>query len=263
MAPAAAPVLVSNSGRPLQQGDVFVTSGMVRIAAGGDAFVPPTWAEFETRRLALEPQKASLPALDAAGGRALVTVVSHDCQLDKELHHAARALMKADPDLSEDAAYDRAEDDDTLDRHVVVSPLIELAALPLAADPNTAGLLRAGRIVGYLPVPAQDPILPRDAVVDLSYRATVERNTLTDRLAALSDDARLALRYALARMDSLGTPDIGAELEAAIGLRIMQVIRPDAKNPTIRMRLEDGTAVEMLPRPAVNPPQGAGRQRLP
>lgn len=232
-----APVLVAGSGRPLQQGDLFVTSGVARVVPASApsenpsiaATGPSGTAPFETHRSALdEPLPPSgMPALDVVGGRVLVMVVSHDCQLDKELHHAARRLQKEG--LSEVAAYAQAESDDTLDRNVTVSPVVELTELPLAGDPNFDTNVRAGRVVGYLPVPARAGLLPAEAVVDLGYRTTADRATLTQRLASLTDPARLQLRYALARMDSLRTPDLGAELEAAVGQRITSVDPPNSR----------------------------------
>lgn len=171
-------------------------------------------------------------------------VVSHDCHLDKELHLAARALRAVAATLTEADAYSRAEADGTLDRHVIVSPLIHLDDLPLTRDPNTRGLLRAGRIIGYLPVPASAGLALPETVADLSHRSTVDRLTLSRRLTSLTDAARLQLRYALARMDSLRTPDIGAELEAALDRRITGVDRPSARRPTLLLTFDDDTVLE-------------------
>ncbi len=49
----------------------------------------------------------------------------------------------------------------------------------------------------------------------------------------------LLLRYALARMDSLRTPDLGAELEAVVGKRIVSIERPTAKRLTLAITFED------------------------
>lgn len=60
----------------------------------------------------------------------LVMVVSHDCHLDKELHLVARALLRANPDRDENWAYEKAEPDDTLDPHVIVSPIVNPTTSP-------------------------------------------------------------------------------------------------------------------------------------
>lgn len=256
-------VFSNDTTRATRQGDIFLSTGIARIAAAGEPYSPPAWAAYETTRAALPAGLPGQPDLDVIGGRALVMVVSHDCHLDKELNLAARALPAADPALDESEAYARAEVDDTLDRHVVVSPLVSLGDLPLAFDANTAGLLRAGRIIGYLPVPANSALALPETVVDLGHRSTVDRLTLTQRLSSLTDPARLQLRYALARMDSLRTPDLGAELEAAIGHRIVGVERPAGKRPTVLLRLDDDTALELLPRPGETPHHGPRRQHVP
>lgn len=258
MAKQRPPALDLTNGRPLQQGDVFVHA-VVALSGPDSSYAPvPTGVG----RLASFPTPPD-PALDVVGARCLVIVVSHDCHLDKELNQRAHALMKQDPDLREDDAYARAEADPSLDRNIVVSPVLALGGLPAAADPGTAGLLRAGRMVGYLPLPMQDPVLAEDSAVDLGIRATVDRLTLTGRLASSTDATRLALRYALAKMDSLRTPDVGAEVEAMIGKQIASVDRPSGKDQHLRLVMTDESAFDLLPRPAAAPTTGHGRSKAP
>ncbi len=254
------PLLVPASGRPLQQGDVFLTAGAVALTHTGSDF---TFGFPQQVRVVLAPAQGDAPGLDAVGTRCLVMVVSHDCQLDKELHLAARRLRKENSELTEEAAYARAEDDASLDRNVVVSPVVGLSSISAAGGTVDSSLLSAGRIVGYLPIPMQPPVMPQEAVVELTVRVTVDRLALSSRVASLTDDARIQLRYALARMDSLRIPDIGEELAAAVGSRIKAVHRPDAKRPTVTIELENGQHLELLPRPAAPPPEGAGRTRRP
>ena len=87
--------------------------------------------------------------------------------------------------------------------------------------------------------------------------------TLDQRLVSLTDPARIQLRYALARMDSLRTPDIGHELDLAIGQRITTVLYPNAKRPTVGLVLEDGTQLELLPRPGDTTLKGPRRAKPP
>ena len=100
-------------------------------------------------------------------------------------------------------------------------------------------------------------------MVDHGHRTTVDRLTLTRRLASITDPARLQLRYALARMDSLRTPDLTAELEAALGKRVSRISRPTGKRITLLIELEDGTALEVLPRPGDTPLDGPRRRSVP
>lgn len=190
----------------------------------------------------------------------LVMVVSHDCHLDKELHLVARALLRANPDRDENWAYEKAEPDDTLD-HVIVS---QPDRQPDDVSVGDTNMLLAGRIVGFFPVPASPQHgLTSPAVVDLGHRTTVDRLTLTRRLASITDDARLMLRYALARMDSLRTPDLTAELEAAVGERVTGIERPTGKRVTLVITLEDGNTFEVLPGPGTTPLDGPRRQAFP
>jgi hypothetical protein len=122
-----------------------------------------------------------------------------------------------DHGLDEDTAFVIAEADDTLDRHVIVSPVVMLDAVLDPDDTDNRALMRRGRLLGHLPLDDHEPLGIAGMVVDLGYRATVDRLSLDRRLVSLTDPARIRLRYALARMDSLRTPDIGHELDLALG----------------------------------------------
>ena len=247
---------------PLQQGDLFLTSGVTRVGFANAAHTPMAWSSFSTHRSDFAPSLKTVPGLTSLSGRAAVMVVSHDCHIDKEVNIRARELMR-EHKLSEDEAYARAEDDDSLDRHVVVAPVIRVDDLVAPEDKDGRGQLLSGRRIGYLPLPTRPEFGINDLVVDLGYRCTVDRLTLTQRLVSLSDDARVQLRYALARMDSLRTPDIGVELEKAVGQKVIGVDRPMGKRMTIVLHLSDGSDLELLPRPAATQAQGQGRQLPP
>lgn len=254
-------IFTPDISRPLQQGDVFVQGGLSRIAAS-DGWSPAAWAPYETYRHTFAAADSALgtPAHDVVAGLGLVMVVSHDCHLDKELHLAAKALLRAHADQDETWAYAHAENDDSLDRHVIVSPLVSADAVAV----SDRDLLYAGRIVGYLPVPPSPAHgLTTTAIVELGQRTTVDRLTLTRRLASITDQARLQLRYGLARMDSLRTPDLTAELEAAVGQRVTAIERPTGKRATLAITLADGSTLEVLPRPGDTPQDGPRRQSVP
>jgi hypothetical protein len=261
MARRSASLFSDDTTLPLQQGDVFIHGGVARIARP-DGWSPPAWAPYESFRHTFREAGAGgrVVAQDVVAGSGLVMVVSHDCHLDKELHLAARALLKEQPERGEDWAYETAEADDELDRHVVVSPIVALGQVPV----SDKGLLLAGRVVGYVPVPASPGHgLTDPAVVDLGHRSTVDRLTLTWRLASITDPARLQLRDALARMDSLRTPDLSSELEAAVGKKIIGIERPTGKRLTLLISFEDGDVMHLLPRPGDTPQDGPGRTKQP
>lgn len=250
----------SDNGRPLQQGDIFTTSGIIRVTPPENEFSPAAWAGYDTTRSSLAGPIARSEGLDSIGGRALTMVLSHDCHLDKEINIAARALMKKDPKLSEAAAFEIAEGDDELDRYVIVSPIIDADQLLAARDQNSLSDLIAGRTIGYFPLPDSPSRNLEGVVVDLSYRTTVDRLTLVERLCSLTDPARLQLRYALARMDSLRTPDVGDNLVAAVGQRIVDIKLPRRGNQVITLLLENGKSVEVLPKPGDTPQDGPARK---
>ena len=128
----------------------------------------------------------------------------------------------------------------------------------MAGVPVDQGLLRAGRIVGYLPVPAlvvNGATLIPEAVVDLNYRATLDRLAYTQRVTAVSEVARGQLRHALARLDVLRTPALEASLSAAVGQELRSA-RVDKANPLqVVLTLADGTTLELWQRPG-SPPGG-------
>ena len=120
--------------------------------------------------------------------------------------------------------------------------------------------MRKGRLLGYYALEDNADLGLVNVVVDLGMRATVDRLTLDQRLVSLTDPARIQLRYALARMDSLRTPDIGHELDLALGQRITEVVRPDSVRPHVSLVLEDGSVLDLLPRPGDTPQTGPRRR---
>ena len=255
----SAGVYSPDTGRPIQQGDLFITSGVTRTVLQGEAYTPQAWSSFSDDVGVVAAAAGSMPGLAALGGRALVMVVSHDCHLDKEAHQRARTLVK-ESGLSVDDAFRLAEDDDALDRHVIVSPVVPLDAVAAAGDRSNRALMRKGRLLGYYALEDNADLGLVNVVVDLGMRATVDRLTLDQRLVSLTDPARIQLRYALARMDSLRTPDIGHELDLALGQRITEVVRPDSVRPHVSLVLEDGSVLDLLPRPGDTPQTGPRRR---
>jgi hypothetical protein len=178
-------------------------------------------------------------------------VLTHDCQLDKEWNQRVRELQKAGTAL--ERAEAEASADATLDRTLVVSPLVDPSELR-----GGRGNLLAGRVVGYVPVPAHPEQLVDECVVDLTYQSTVDRLDVV-KVASISEAARKQLRYALIQLDALRTADLGFELEAVVGRTIQNVEIPAQDPLTVRIWLDDGQVIHLLQQPR-SPDQDTGRK---
>ena len=249
-----------------QQGDILI--GAVARVIADDAFTPARWVGLDEHRATLAPGDqvgpVEVPALRVAGGRSLVMICSHDCGLDKEFNVVLAALTDPDDEhpLGEEAAVAQAEDRDDLDRTFTVSPLILPDKVLVAGEPVDRGSLMGGHVVGYLPVPelaVNGRVVIPESVVDLSYRATLDRNAYTQRLTCVSEDARAQLRFALARLDVLRTPNLEVQLSAAIGQEIKSA-KVSKKNPlVVELVLADGTKMHLLKTPGSPAPSSRAR----
>lgn len=237
---------------PLKQGDILL-AGVTRLMAE-DQFCPASWEGLDEYVVTVESAKPDGSALRAALGPALVMVTSHDCHFDKEWNRRRAELMKSG--LSADEAESEAEQDTTLDRTFTASPLID----PSDVKVDRGNLLR-GNVVGYLPVPASHDGLVPEAVVDLTYRCTVDRLDVF-RVQCVSNEVRSQLRYALARLDSLRATELGFELEAVLGRSITKVEIPNKDPMAVRLHLDNGTTVDLLQHPG-KPEDGASRANAP
>jgi hypothetical protein len=246
---------------PPQQGDVLL--GAVARVVADDAFAPAHWRALDERVFQThdEVRRAErvVPAVRVAAGRALVMVTAHDCGLDKEWNHKVRALIGSGTE--EQAARAQSEEDLSLDRSFSVSPLVDPATVEVAGQPVDPGLLRAGRIVGYLPVPELvvdgRRVVP-ESVVDLNYRSTLDRLAYAERISAISEEGRARLRYGLARLDVLRSPTLTVELSAAVGQEI-KAARIAKRNPlVVELTLANGEVLRLLQQPG-SPPEGPGR----
>lgn len=247
-----------------QQGDILL--GAVSRVVAGDGFILPKWQALDEYSAVLAGEvmagDITVPELRVCAGRALVMVTSHDCGLDKEFNAAVTALIEGG--LDEAAAMTAAEARDDLDRSFSVSPLVDPASVTVAGERVDRGLLMAGRIVGYLPVPeltVADRVVVPASVVDLSYRATVDRLAYAQRIICVSEAAREQLRYALAKLDVLRTPSLELQLSAAVGQAITSA-KVSKQNPlVVQLKLEDGTTVELLKQPGSPAPGPVARSR--
>ena len=177
---------------PLKQGDILL-AGVARLVAE-DRFSPRAWERLDAQDVTIHEARDGKD-LWLEAGPALVMVTSHDCHFDKEWNIRRRALIREG--VADDEAGRIAETDRTLDRTFTASPMVYLTEVD-----RDQGMLRAGRILGYLPVPVSDSGLVPESAVDLTYRVTLDRLDVV-RVASTSAEARTHLRYALAELDSL------------------------------------------------------------
>jgi hypothetical protein len=149
-----------------------------------------------------------------------------------------------------------ASGDPRLDRTFTASPLLRPEDLDV-----DRGNLMGGKMLGYHPVPASADGLIPEAVVDLTYRVTLDRLDIV-RLVSISASARSQLRYALTRLDSLRAVTVGFEIEAVVGRHINSVTFPSANPLAVRLHLDDGSTIELLQRPT-DPGEGPARAAPP
>lgn len=240
----------ANEGPP-RQGDILL-AGVSRLVAE-DRFTPTGWEPLDTADATIDLPERDEP-LRLAAGAALVMVTSHDCHFDKQWNRIRNRLIG--DGMDEDAATRQADADPALDRTFTASPLVRPDDLRL-----DRGNLLGGRVIGYLPVPPSDDGLIPEAVVDLTYRATLDRLAIA-RVAGISNIARAQLRYALARLDALRTPSVGFAIEAVVGRQISDVSFPNHEPLLVRLRLDDGAELDLLQQPG-EPGQGPARAAPP
>jgi hypothetical protein len=241
-----------NEGGP-KQGDILL-AGAARLLAE-DRFTPPAWTRLDAYDVTVTGAGHSGGNLYMSAGPALVMVTSHDCHFDKDWNIRRGRLMRQG--VPESEAERQAEEDPGLDRTFNASPLL----LPAEIDRDQNQLL-AGKVVGYVPVPASTDGLVPEAVVDLTYRVTLDRLDDVFRVACITAEARAQLRYALVRLDSLRASSVGFEVEAVVGRQIEEVNVPNANPLMVSLRLDDGTTINLLQQPT-EPDEGPGRTQSP
>lgn len=233
---------------PPRQGDILL-AGVSRLV-GDDRFSPAPWERLDAHDVTVHGARDGKDMWLEAGP-ALAMVTSHDCQFDKEWNQRVRTLVREG--VPDGEAHRMAEADQTLDRTFNASPLV----YPHEVD-RDRGNLMAGRVVGYLPVPASpDGVVP-EAVVDLTYRVTLDRLDVV-RVKAIGAEARMQLRYALAQLDTLRATSVGFELERVVGRHIEGVTFPRERPLFVRLHLDDGTEIELLQPPAEPDDDAPGR----
>lgn len=232
----------------LQQGD-FVLAPIVRVES--PAGRPSRWSTLDQADLPVTVGGAGLDWYRVKSGYSVVMVTTHDCQLDKEFLQFYKELRRLQ--IPKAQAVEEAELNEDLDRFINVSPLLPLDSFRAKRD-----ALFRNEVIGCFPVPPKVEYGIGETVVDLTFKSTIERHLVVERLAVLSEEARTDLRYALARLDALRTPAIGFELENAVGKRI-QSVRPASRAGGIVLELATGEELELLHRPAEVARGGAER----
>lgn len=229
---------------PLNQGDILIAP-VARVAAS-DLFVPDKWDRLDQTEHEVGRSGLGEDSIHVLSGRALVMVTSHDCHHDKEWNIERGRLIRSglDPQVAEAIA----EEDPTLDRTFQASPLVPLDDL----EAHSRGNYRAGRVVGFFPVPASPDGSFPDCVVDLTYRCTIDRKAITSRRWCLSPLERDRLRYAIARFDSFRTFELAEAIEAVIGKAITDVRIETRTGLTIELILDDDSVLKLV-RPPVEP----------
>jgi hypothetical protein len=249
----------SDAEPALQQGDIV-------LAPVGRLETPPipttpspgalaAWQSLDSLVVELDDGSQTLPKLQLAGGYTPAMVVTHDCHMDKEFLARYRELRSGQR-LTKDQAQQQAEADRDLDRFVAMSPLLAIDEL----RPNPESL-RAAAVIGLFAVPLHDDF--PESAIDLTYITTVDRHAIVHRYAVLSEAARTALRFALARSCALRTPQIGFELEEAVERRIHGVRRSQRDPSMVRLELSDGSELELLMQPAAPDTGGPARSTSP
>ncbi|MGH9108312.1 MAG: hypothetical protein ACRDY3_02400 [Acidimicrobiales bacterium] len=231
-----------------RQGDI-VLCGVSRIIAE-DRHSPPQWESLDAHFVEIDGAWDNDKPLTLAAGIGLAMVLTHDCQLDKGWNQRVRELERGG--TSPERAEAEATADATLDRTLVVSPLVDPSDLR-----GGRGNVLAGRVIGYLPVPAHPDQLVDECVVDLTYQCTVDRLDVV-KVAAITEAARKQLRYALIQLDALRTADLGFQVEAVVGRTIQRVEVPARDPLTVRIQLDDGQVIQLLQQPGT-PDQETGR----
>lgn len=170
-------------------------------------------------------------------------VLSHDCEIEKEFNQRASALIASG--YSQEDAEMIASNDESLDRHVTVAPLLSYGQMPTEQH---AGV-RAGQRIGYFPVPPVPWLEMDETLVHLSRSCTVDRLLLTKfaKLASLTAVASGVLRYKLAECFAARDLSTVVELQALIGQRIdhVQMHSRTKKSISLQLFLESGEVAHL------------------
>lgn len=251
--------------RPLlSQGDIYLAPSVV-VWSGEThpaAIVPP--APSGPGQITYVPAwsgDGAAPSVTLGTSWTPVLVVSHDCELDKEFNETVDALVGAG--TSEEDAIEAASADPSLDRYVLVSPLLPYDDRVVRRERWDA--IRAAQKIGYFPLPPMAEYEDAEFLVHLSRISTVERALIEScpKVGSTSEQARALLRFKLAEAHSSRNLTLVSRLESAIGqaiadVRTVKVKRGDA---TVALVLKDGEELHLTARADRDPPPPPERTR--
>lgn len=167
-----------------------------------------------------------------------VMVLSHDCEMEKEFNQRASSLI-ADG-FSREEAEAIASEDESLDRFVVVAPLLSYGELP--QDQHEG--VRSGQRIGYFPVPPFAAVEMDETLVHLDRACTVDRLLLTRfaKIASLTPMSVGVLRFKLAECYAARDLSAMVELQALVGKRIthVQLHQRSKRSTALHLHLDNG-----------------------
>jgi hypothetical protein len=250
---SAKPSFLPNARPLLSQGDVYLAPSVMvwsaetlpalplipsAPAAVGDTVQVPAWNPGAE-------EDGVVPHVTLATSWVPVLVLSHDCEIDKEFNEHVDALIRAGSDEAE--AIARAAPMWELDRRILVSPL--LAYEDGGGAERRWEAVRAGRKIGYFPLPPMEGFGGAEFHAHLSRISTLERRLLTPRtkLASLNEDGRALLRFKLAEALASRNLSVLSRLETAIGRRIEDVrtLKVKRGEASVALVLDDGTELQV------------------
>ncbi|MEX2291985.1 MAG: hypothetical protein WD794_16865 [Mycobacteriales bacterium] len=197
------------------------------------------------------------PAFSVAGGFTPVMVITHDCQMDKEANVRYAQLRRSKPPTPKAEAVRQAEEDPELDRFVAVVPLVPPRRI------RTDNLkLMSGETTGYFPLPGASEFGIAESVADLSCPTSIDRDLLVSRVASLTDEARGQLRLSLARLYAFRSPEVGFQVEDAVGKRILGFRKVPDSPLEIILDVQGGQEVRLVLQPE-EPAKGRPARRAP
>lgn len=227
----------------LQQGDICFAP-IARLESQ-PLPIRHAWEVIDEIEVRISDGEDGQAPLSVKVGYGPVMVISHDCQMDKEMNNLYHKLRRENPKLSKADALKQVEADPNLDRFITVAPILTLSQF------RTDDVqIKSGGTIGcfYLPATA-NKIIAVDSAVDLMYAATIDRHLLENRSVSLSEESRARLRLEIARLYALRTPEIGFEVERAVGQKIVGLHRDPTSPSEIIFDLQDGSEMRLILKP--------------
>jgi len=224
----------------LSQGDIYLAPSVVVWSR--DTFPAPTIpaAPSTPGQVAYVPawvDDGPAPAVTLGTSWTPVLVISHDCELDKEFNESVDARVAAG--AAEEDAVVAARNDCSLDRYVLISPLLPYDES--VARPARWEAIRAAQKIGYFPLPPMATYENAEFLVHLSRISTIERALLEmcPKVGSTSERARGILRFKLAEAHASRNLTLVSKLESAIGQAITEV-------RTVKVKRGDATVALVL-----------------